>query len=289
MTLLYALVISVIAHHIMFFPNVNRFATCDSLQILSRQRNTALAMRAPVVVVGASEPSGALRLLVDQHRHSGEVRHITGSYQRMEDLRRAGISRASTVIILTPHERGAATDAQAAPASRDAASVACVHAAKFANPRVRAIVHTCHAAAAEHVQLASGWRNDIDQYVSFTLPFEYRCLTPCVVLLDSVMMARADHCDCIQPTGIHARCNVPYPSMQEHTSWVAGNDDARPQCARTGIVYVVCEHVDRRRSTPPAWGTAATSRVVAAPQAYRFVAERNLCASTAAADSTRRV
>jgi hypothetical protein len=45
---------------------------------------------APVVILAEGKPEGALRALLEEHKHSGNVTHVRGTGKRTADLRRAG-------------------------------------------------------------------------------------------------------------------------------------------------------------------------------------------------------
>ena len=86
----------------------------------------------PLVVMGDAKPEGALRVFVDQYKHSGQVVYIRGSARRAADLRRAGLARAKCVIVLNYR-----SDKDAAAADTEALST--VMAVKNARPEIRVL------------------------------------------------------------------------------------------------------------------------------------------------------
>ena len=53
---------------------------------------------APIVILAEPKPEGALRQLLEQHKHSGNVVYVRGSGRRTADLRRAGLSFAAACL-----------------------------------------------------------------------------------------------------------------------------------------------------------------------------------------------
>ena len=137
----------------------------------------------PLVVMGDAKPEGALRVFVDQYKHSGQVVYIRGSARRAADLRRAGLARAKCVIVLNYR-----SDKDAAAADTEALST--VMAVKNARPEIRVLAQlqvrgrsrrrrtgcSCRATAEgptgallspaqrprkrNHLKVVPGWRDD---------------------------------------------------------------------------------------------------------------------------------
>ena len=81
----------------------------------------------PVVVLCEAKFEGALKVLIEQSRYAGTVRYIRGSARKPADLRRAALSRASTVVVLchrTADVDGAKADSEVVSAALAIKSVA---------------------------------------------------------------------------------------------------------------------------------------------------------------------
>ena len=52
------------------------------------------------MLLAETKPEGALKQFIDTYKHSGLVRYIRGSGRRAPDLRRAGVTGASAVLVL---------------------------------------------------------------------------------------------------------------------------------------------------------------------------------------------
>jgi len=112
----------------------------------SRDPNTL----APIIILAEGKPEGALRALLEQHKHSGNVRYIRGSGRRTADLRRAAAHMASTCIVLNYR-----SDKDAAAADTEVLST--VMAVKNVNPKMRVLAQLHRARKRNQLKLVPGF------------------------------------------------------------------------------------------------------------------------------------
>lgn len=112
----------------------------------SRDPNTL----APIIILAEGKPEGALRALLEQHKHSGNVRYIRGSGRRTADLRRAAAHLASTCIVLNYR-----SDKDASAADTEVLST--VMAVKNVNPKMHVLAQLHRARKRNQLKLVPGF------------------------------------------------------------------------------------------------------------------------------------
>ena len=106
---------------------------------------------APVVILAEGKPEGALRALLEEHKHSGAVTHVRGTGKRTADLKRAGAAHAGTVIVLNYR---ADRDAGAA----DTEVLSTVMAVKHVKPGMRVLAQLHRPRKRNALRLVPGWK-----------------------------------------------------------------------------------------------------------------------------------
>jgi hypothetical protein len=112
----------------------------------SRDPNTL----APIIILAEGKAEGALRALLEQHKHSGNVRYIRGSGRRTADLRRAGATLASSCIVLNYRSDKDATTA-------DTEVLSTIMAVKNVNPKMRVLAQLHRAKKRNQLKLVPGF------------------------------------------------------------------------------------------------------------------------------------
>jgi hypothetical protein len=106
---------------------------------------------APVVILAEGKPEGALRALLEEHKHSGNVTHVRGTGKRTADLKRAGAAHAGTVIVLNYR-----ADRDAASADTEVLST--VMAVKNVKPSLRILAQLHRPRKRNALRLVPGWK-----------------------------------------------------------------------------------------------------------------------------------
>ena len=115
---------------------------------------------APVVILAEGKPEGALRALLEEHKHSGNVTHVRGTGKRTADLRRAGAAHAGTVIVLNYR-----ADRDAGSADTEVLST--VMAVKNVKPSLRVLAQLHRPRYRNALRLVPGWK-EMDRAVACT-------------------------------------------------------------------------------------------------------------------------
>lgn len=106
---------------------------------------------APIVILSENKPEGALKALIEEHKHSGNVRHVRGTGRRPADLRRADAGHAAAVIVLNYR-----ADRDAASADTEVLST--VMAVKNVRPTLRVLAQLARPRKRNALRLVPGWR-----------------------------------------------------------------------------------------------------------------------------------
>jgi len=117
---------------------------------------------APICILAEPKPEGALRQLLEQHKHSGNVVYVRGSGRRTADLRRAGANLAKTVIVLNYRSD---KDAQSA----DTEVLSTVMAVKNVKPNMNVLAQLHRAKKRHQLKLVPGWTEGDKALASLSL------------------------------------------------------------------------------------------------------------------------
>jgi voltage-gated potassium channel len=117
---------------------------------------------APICILAEPKPEGALRQLLEQHKHSGNVVYVRGSGRRTADLRRAGANLAKTVIVLNYRSD---KDAQ----SSDTEVLSTVMAVKNVKPNMNVLAQLHRAKKRHQLKLVPGWTEGDKALASLSL------------------------------------------------------------------------------------------------------------------------
>lgn len=113
---------------------------------------------APIVILAEGKAEGALKALLEEHKHSKAVTYIRGSGRRTADLKRAGAMMASTAIVLNYRS-------DRDPTVADTEVLSTVMALKNVKPNIRVLAQLHRAKKRNQLKLVPGF-SDADRAVA---------------------------------------------------------------------------------------------------------------------------
>ena len=116
----------------------------------------------PVVILSEAKPEGALRMLIEEHKGTGAVRHVRGAGRRAGDLLRAGAASARAVVVLNYRSDKDATAA-------DTEVLSTVMAVKNVRPSLRIVAQLQRPRRRNALRLVPGWREGDKAVASIAL------------------------------------------------------------------------------------------------------------------------